>query len=117
MIQYNDSLTIADVYRYISVHHERTCIISNSEGMLYGVVSQGDLLKALWNGHELLTPIDKVINPNPVFIKSTGANLEVEALALFSKYGVLLIPVVDEAKRIQSVISIREIVSQIYVKK
>jgi CBS domain-containing protein len=77
-------------------------------------VSQGDLLKAIWNGHELITPIDKVINPNPICISSEISEPEREALKLFAKHGVLLIPVIDKTKKIQKIISIRKIMSEKY---
>lgn len=113
-MQYHDSLTIADLIRYIGTEHERTCILEDSSGKLYGVVSQGDLLKAIWNGHELITPIDKVINPNPIFISTEISDPEKEALKLFTKHGILLIPVIDKTRKIQKIISIRKIMSEKY---
>jgi CBS domain-containing protein len=111
---YHESLTIADLIRHIGIEHERTCILEDSSGKLYGVVSQGDLLKAIWNGHELITPIDKVINPNPIFISNEITDLEKEALKIFSKHGILLIPVIDKTRKIQKIISIRKIMSEKY---
>jgi CBS domain-containing protein len=63
MLEYNDSLTIGDIIRFIATEHERTCILKNDDGRLYGVLSQGDLIKAIWNGAELITPISNIINP------------------------------------------------------
>lgn len=113
-MQYHESLTIADLIRHIGLEHERTCILEDSSGKLYGVVSQGDLLKAIWNGHELITPIDKVLNPNPIFISSEISDPEKEAIKLFTKHGVLLIPIIDKSRKIQKIISIRNIISEKY---
>jgi CBS domain-containing protein len=114
MLEYNDSLTIGDIIRIIATEHERTCIFKNSDGRLYGVLSQGDLIKAIWNGAELITPISNIINPNPLTISTESKDPKKEALKLFSQHGVLLVPIVDANRKISSVMSIREIISDEY---
>ena len=114
MLEYNESLTIGDIMRFIATDHERTCILQNKNGKLYGVLSQGDLIKAIWNGAELITPISNIINPNTITISSENKNPEKEALKLFAKYGVLLVPIVDNDKKILRVVSIRIIISDEY---
>jgi len=114
MLEYNDSLTIGEMIRIIATEHERTCILKNSDGRLYGVVSQGDLIKAIWNGAELITPISNIINPNPFTISTESKDPKKEALKLFSQHGVLLVPIVDANRKITSVISIRKIISDEY---
>ena len=114
MLEYNDSLTIGDIIRIIATEHERTCILKNSDGRLYGVLSQGDLIKAIWNGAELITPISNIINPNPLTISTESNDPKKEALKLFSQHGVLLVPIVDANRKITSVMSIRKIISDEY---
>ena len=114
MLEYNDSLTIGDIIRIIATEHERTCILKNSDGRLYGVLSQGDLIKAIWNGAELITPISNIINPNPLTISTASKDPKKEALKLFSQHGVLLVPIVDANRKITSVMSIRKIISDEY---
>jgi CBS domain-containing protein len=98
MLEYNESLTIGDIMRFIATDHERTCILQSKNGKLYGVLSQGDLIKAIWNGAELITPISNIVNPNPITISSANNNPEKDALKLFAKYGILLVPVIDSDK-------------------
>ena len=114
MLEYNESLTIGDVMRFIATDHERTCILQSKNGKLYGVLSQGDLIKAIWNGAELITPISNIVNPNPIIITSESKNPEKDALKLFAKHGILLVPVVDNEKKILRLISIRKIISDEY---
>ena len=114
MLEYNDSLTIGDIIRFIATEHERTCIFKNDDGRLYGVLSQGDLIKAIWNGAELITPISNIINPNPLTISTENKDPKKEALKLFSQHGVLLVPIVDADRKITSVMSIRKIISDDY---
>jgi len=114
MLEYNEALTIGDIMRFIATDHERTCILQSKNGKLYGVLSQGDLIKAIWNGAELITPISNIVNPNPIIINSESKNPEKDALKLFAKHGILLVPVVDNEKKILRLISIRKIISDEY---
>ena len=114
MLEYNESLTIGDIMRFIATNHERTCILQSKNGKLHGVLSQGDLIKAIWNGAELITPISNIVNPNPIIITSESKNPEKDALKLFAKHGILLVPVVDNEKKILRLISIRKIISDEY---
>lgn len=114
MVKYNESLNISDIMRFIGVDHERTCILETESGKLFGVISQGDLIKAMWNGAELITPIANFVNPNPIYIKEDSKDKENEAIEIFIKYGILLIPVVSEEKKIIEILSVRKIVSEKY---
>jgi predicted transcriptional regulator len=114
MLEYNDSLTIGDVMRYIATEHERTCVLQNNNGKLYGVISQGDLIKAIWNGAELITPINNIINPNPIIINSNSKDPEGDAINLFCQFGALLVPIVDSNRKIVEVLSVRKIISDKY---
>ena len=113
-MEYKDSLTIGDLMRYIATEHERTCILELNNGKLYGVVSQGDLIKAIWNGAELVTPIDNVLNPNPIVIDDKSKDPKGDAIQLFCQYGILLVPVVDSNRNIIEVLSVRKIISDKY---
>lgn len=113
-MKYKEDMTISDVIRFIGADHERTCILETDSGKLLGVVSQGDLIKAIWNGAELITPIFNFINPNPIFIDESCNNKDEKALEIFSKYGVLLIPVVDQEKRVIETLSVRKIIGKNY---
>jgi Mg/Co/Ni transporter MgtE len=114
MLEYNDALTIGDVMRYIATEHERTCVLYIDDGKLYGVVSQGDLIKAVWNGAELITPINNIINPNPIVIKADSKDPNGEVIELFCQYGVLQVPVVNDDRKIVDVLSVRKIISGKY---
>jgi len=111
LLEYNDTLTIGDVIRYIASDHERTCILTTSGKKLYGVISQGDLIKAFWNGAELISPISNFINPNPISINSDTTNKVNDAINLFCEFGTLLIPVIDKDRIIKEVLSVRKILS------
>jgi CBS-domain-containing membrane protein len=114
MLNYSESLTLGDVMRHIATAHERTCILQTEKGNLYGVISQGDLIKAIWNGAELISPKATFMNPNPIFIDSDEKDPDLRALLLFAEQGALLIPIIDKDKKIIKVLSVRKIISDKY---
>ena len=62
----------------------------------------------------MITPISNIINPNPITISSKNENPEKEALKLFAQHGVLLLPVVDDTRKVLREISVRKIISDEY---
>lgn len=112
IVSLNALLTVGDLLRVIAVGHERTAIVVDDNNRLHGVVSQGDLLKALWNGASILDPANKVINPNPLMIVD-GSNEIETALNLFLEHGALMVPVVDQDRKLLRVINVRDAVMKI----
>jgi CBS domain-containing protein len=102
-------LTLGDILRVVATGHERTAIVIDLEDRLHGVVSQGDLLKAIWNGASLSDPVDGIINPNPLLIVE-GSDEEQTALKFFVEYGALLIPVVDNYRKLLRIVNVREVI-------
>ena len=78
---------------------------------LIGVITQGDILRAIWNGTSALSPIQEFINYNPIVIELNQVNKKEIAVQLFIEDGVLVIPVVDDSKLIHEVLRVREILS------
>lgn len=115
-MKFNESLTISDIIRFIGADHERTCILESESGELLGVVSQGDIIKAIWNGAELITPILTYINPNPIYIDESCQNKDEKVLDIFIKHGILLIPVINKDKKIIDTLSVRKILRKKNVK-
>jgi CBS domain-containing protein len=113
-MKFTETLTISDIIRFIGVDHERTCILETESGKLLGVISQGDIIKAIWNGAELITPISSYINPNPIYIDDSCKNKDEEVLEIFSKHGILLIPVINKEKKIIDILSVRKIIGKKY---
>jgi len=113
-MKFTEALTISDIIRFIGADHERTCILETESGKLLGVVSQGDIIKAIWNGAELITPISSYINPNPIYIDESCNNKDEVVLEIFSKHGILLIPVINKEKKIIDVLSVRKIIGEKY---
>ena len=103
----NDTLTIGDLVRKVALGHERTLFIVNDDDKLIGVVTQGDILRAIWNGAELESSAQGCINFNPLTMKP-GDPIK-NAISLFSSTGALVIPIIDENRKIIKLVNVREL--------
>jgi CBS domain-containing protein len=111
LMPYKKELTLEDAARHIINGHERTLVFHDAKMKLIGVITQGDILRAIWNGTSALSPIQEFINYNPIVIELNQVNKKEIAVQLFIEDGVLVIPVVDDSKLIHEVLRVREILS------
>jgi len=112
LVLFSKGLTLEDAARLILYGHERTLILHDESSKLIGVLSQGDILRAIWTGISTKTPINDHVNLNPLYIDSTASNKEGIALKLFAEEGVLVIPELDEGRKIVNVIRVRELIGR-----
>lgn len=73
---------------------DRTIFVVNNEEKLVGVVTEGDLMRALEANQFLTANISDFMNSAPVFSKTKLG--EIELLRLFIDKGLLLLPIVNE---------------------
>ena len=71
-----EDATIADVLEVITENHHGAVIVVDSDDQLVGVVSDGDLRRALVKGATNLTPIFKILNPNVISIREKNSQKE-----------------------------------------
>ncbi len=105
------NLTLEDAARHIINGHERTLVFHDQDKKLIGVISQGDILRAIWNGMSVISPILDIINYNPIVINADKVNKFEIAIEHFVKVGALVIPVVNDQRIIVDVIRVREILN------
>lgn len=105
------NLTVEDAARYIINGHERTLVFHDENKKLIGVISQGDILKAIWNGKSVISPILDIINYNPIVIDADQQNKFETAIEHFVLMGVLVIPIVNDQRIILDVVRVREILN------
>jgi predicted transcriptional regulator len=110
LILFSKKLSIEDAARLILNGHERTLVIQDEDSKLVGVLSQGDILRVIWNGISTKSSIEEFINYNPLFIDTTSEDKDQIALKLFVEEGVLVIPEIDVERRIVRIIRVRELV-------
>jgi CBS domain-containing protein len=107
IVKLDETQTVGDLIRRVAIGHERTLLIVNDQEKLIGVVTQGDILRAIWNGAELGSPADRCINYNPLTL--TKAHTKEQALSLFAETGALVIPVIDELRKVIEIVNVREL--------
>lgn len=102
------NLCVGDLIRKIAIGHERTILIVNNDKKLLGVVTQGDILRSIWNGAELQSSAEICINYNPLTLNETDQPSA--ALKMFAETGALVIPVVDSSRRVIREINVRNLI-------
>ncbi len=102
------NLSVGDLIRKIALGHERTILMTTEETKLVGVVTQGDILRAIWNGAELQSSAEICINYNPLTLSEDDQPSA--ALKMFAETGALVIPVIDASRRVIREINVRDLI-------
>jgi dTDP-glucose pyrophosphorylase len=90
--------TLEDAIRVLNQSSLRIVLIVNSEKLLLGTLSDGDIRRALLNGLQLKSSISEVVNTNPVFVFDGVKRAEVLRIMAMKK--VFQVPVVNQHKRV-----------------
>ena len=94
----NQSATIRDAFEILNRAGLRIVLVIDSDGVLLGTVSDGDIRRGLLNGLNLESSIKSVLNSNSVVVTSDRPRWQI--LELMSTYKVQQIPVVDSTHRL-----------------
>lgn len=86
-----DSL-IEEAVEMIEMNHARCVIVINQFNKAVGVISEGDVLRALLKGVNLKSSVSNILNPSFKYLMEKD---EEKILALFRK-GITLIPILNE---------------------
>lgn len=100
------NFTIKETIDRINSSRNRAAIVVNNEEAVIGVVSQGDIIRALNSGKSIYSRVDGILQPN--FISLKERDME-KAYNVFRKKAITLLPVVDEDFKLQSVITLIDI--------
>jgi len=109
-----EKCNIGDVLRSVLASHERTTFAVDNNSKLVGVFSEGDLLRLLWKGVDLDSPASAYLNHNPFFITESSSDKNKEAIDLFRKHGLVLVPVINAERTLIEILSIRTIISGLF---
>lgn len=86
--------TIEDTLRIITEDKRGAAIVVDDAGRLAGIVSDGDIRRALLRGATVFAPIEKVMNRNVLSV--TEESTRDDAALWVANPGINLIPVVDK---------------------
>ncbi len=87
-----DSATLLDAVDVITHNHSR-CAITIDGDKVTGIISEGDIMRALLKGADIHAPLASFTNPSFKFLESRDL---AAALVLFRQHGISLVPVLDK---------------------
>ena len=96
---------INDAVKLISINNNRAVFILDKKKII-GVVSEGDILKALIYKKNLNTPVDKIMNKSFKFLNSKDLKLAKE---YFVKFSISILPIVNKKMELKDIITINDI--------
>lgn len=100
--------TIKEVIEKFDKNHDRVAVVLNKNHMVVGVISQGDIIRALCSGETLFARVEKIIRPSFLYLRER--NLE-EAYKIFKKKMITMLPIVDDDYHLADVITLNDIYS------
>lgn len=94
-----------------AIRENRTrCAIVLSDDRVVGVISEGDILRALLHGAEVHAPVADWISHGFKFLGE--ADLQA-AFELMRRHGITLVPVIDADFRLQDAISLADVLEKV----
>lgn len=98
--------TIREAIERIDESKNRAVIVLNAEQRVVGIISQGDIIRALLSGKSLYARIDTMLRPDFYYLNKRDLG---RAYSLFKKIKITLLPVVDEWFILKSIITMDDI--------
>jgi CBS-domain-containing membrane protein len=98
---------MSEAVKQILNSNERTVFVLDSDRKLIGVLSEGDILRALNSGVLMSTHVLNIMNPSPFF--STKLLDGVEFIRIYLEKGIQLVPIIDSEGRIIKIQSLGQV--------
>ena len=96
--------TLLDAAEVIEHSHSRSAVVVEGDKVV-GIISEGDILRALLHGVGVRAPLADFVNHGFKFLDAPD---EARALELFGEFGIALIPVLNSGFRLTGVITLQE---------
>lgn len=109
-----EDYTIKEVLNQFESNNDRVAIVITKSKKVIGVVSQGDILRALSAGVDLYVEIRQIIRSS--FLHLYSRNME-DAYAIFKKRKISLLPIIGYENELTGVITLDDIFSYLEEKK
>lgn len=101
--------TLLDAAQAIAANRSR-CVIVMSCAKVVGVISEGDLVRALLRGTDIYSPMQSFIHHGISFLPQRDM---AQALELFRTRGISLIPILNEGMVLEDVITLPQLLAQV----
>ena len=90
--------SILETIKAIDGGNLQAVLVAGADGVLLGVVTDGDVRRGLLKGASLQSPVAEIMNTKPAFLKATAGREEV--LAIMRRLSIRHLPALDESGRI-----------------
>lgn len=107
-----ETATLLDAAETIA-HNKNRCAVIVSGDKVVGMISEGDIIRALLRGIEVHAPLTLALRKDFKFLRER--NLP-QALDLFARYGFTLVPVVDEQLRLVDIVTLRDVLPHVAIR-
>ena len=88
------------------------CVIVVDNGKVTGVVSEGDLVRALLSGSDIHAPLAPFVQVGFKFLEKRDLT---RALGLMREHGISLVPVLNEAFGLSDVITLSDVLARVTI--
>ncbi len=93
--------TMEDAINILTKEALRIAIIVDAEGGLLGIITDGDIRRALVRGRTIKSPISEFLHKNPVVASSGDSRFSI--VAMMKEKDLLVVPIVDEQNHVVGV--------------
>jgi dTDP-glucose pyrophosphorylase len=100
--------SILDAMEAINAGAVEIAIVVDGEGRLLGLLSDGDIRRAILNGFTLEAPIAGIVNRRPLSLPESATREEI--LAAMGRHSIRQIPLVDEQGRVKQIAWITDLI-------
>ena len=100
--------TLLDAVQRINRNHSRAVMIVEEQKVI-GVISEGDIMRALLQGVDIHAPLAPFAQPGFKFLNEKDL---AKALEIFTRHGITMLPVVDEEFHIKDIVTLREVLER-----
>jgi len=104
---------IFEAIKLISINKNRTVLVRDNQ-IICGVVSEGDIIKALLKNKSLYSPISNIMNKSFKYL--TEYDLDI-AKVFFKRFGITIIPILSSKMKLKEIIRLSDILKNDKLKK
>lgn len=102
----SEDYTIKEVMEAFESNYDRVVMVQNEKEKIIGIVSQGDIIKALTSGMSMYVQARQIMNSSFLYLNSEDYEA---AYNIFKRKKITLIPVLDSEARLISIITLNDI--------
>ncbi len=107
-IRVSADASILEAMHAINAGAVEIAIVADDAGRLVGLLTDGDIRRALLNGFTLESPIAEIVNRRPLSMPETSSREEI--LAVMGRHAIRQIPLVDEEGRTTQIAWITDLI-------